>query len=69
MKKYTLIQNNDYTIEEMNTSSWHIVKLKRECIALTMNIETARQVIFKDLTEKETPCEYLYESDFTTKEI
>jgi hypothetical protein len=59
-----LKQDKLYTIEEMNSSSWCRVKHNGKSIALCMNQETARQVIYRDINDNGGECEYLYEDDF-----
>ena len=60
----TLKQDTDYTIHTRDTSTWLDVKHKGKFIALVMNIETARQVIYRDINSKGGSCEYLNEDDF-----
>jgi len=59
-----LKQDNHYAIEQMQDSTWCRVKCEDKIIALVMNKETARQVIYKDIIENGHKCDYLYAEDF-----
>jgi uncharacterized protein YegJ (DUF2314 family) len=63
VKSY-LKKDERYSVEEMNDSTWCRVKRDDKNIALCMNKETARQVIYRDINSNGGECEYLYENDF-----
>ena len=65
MSRYTLKRDKRYTMQVMPESSWLMVKMDDTHIALCMNKDTAKQVIFKHIKENGGECEYLFEEDFT----
>mgnify|MGYP000446927340 CR=1 FL=1 len=58
-----LKQDKRYTIEE-GTGNWHKVFFNTKILAHVIDIETARQVIYKEIAN----CDYLNDSDFDKHE-
>lgn len=62
--KITLKKDKNYTIHEIYESTWLRVEKNNKLIAQVMNIETARQVIYRDINDNGGKCEYLHDEDF-----
>jgi len=60
-----LKQDKRYSILKIKESSWCRVLCEGISIAMVMNEDTARQVIYKDILANGGTCEYLCENDFT----
>jgi hypothetical protein len=59
-----LKQDKSYAIEMFENSSWCRAKHNDKNIALCMDQDTARQVIYRDIKENGGECDYLYDDDF-----
>ena len=59
-----LKQDKRYSIVQIYNSSWLRVEFEGKMIAQVMNIETARQVIYREIKNSGGECEYLYDEDF-----
>jgi len=64
-----LSEDNSYTIQDIENSTWLKVLHKGKSIATVMSIETARQVIYREIIENGASCEFLNDSDFLHVEI
>jgi len=69
MSQYVLKRDKRYTISDIPSSTWLMVKIEDTHIALCMNKDTAKQVIYKHIKENGGECEYLFEEDFTTEGV
>jgi len=62
--KLQLKRDKRYKIEQIFESTWLRVTFEDSVIALAMNIDTARQVIYRDIIDNGKECEYLHDDDF-----
>jgi len=63
MKK--LKRDKRYTIRTIKDSTLSRVFFEDSMIALVMNQDTARQVIYRDILDNGGECKYLHDGDFT----
>jgi len=56
----TLKSNKSYSYKQRGDSAWFDVFFKDKLIAMTMNVQTARQVIYRESKSEK----YLHDEDF-----
>ena len=67
MSTLLFLEDKNYSIVTIVDSTWLRVEHKGELVALVMNIETARQVIYREIISKKGECSFLHEDDFVEK--